>query len=102
MDNEIVVLLMREFGWTLEYTVGLVRKLPIKKLNALIEELNYQKRVEQYNISSNFAMCLANWATSRSKNKRYRVTDFIGPPPQRSKSPIEEAARKAGVKLPKE
>ena len=104
--DELIVFLMREFGWTLEYTQNLIRKLPLKKLNALIAEVKFQKSVDDYQIASNFAMVIANWASAQSKNKRYKVTDFIGQPPSRE-TPKEyptltEVAEKQGIKLPKE
>ena len=104
--DELVVFLMREFGWTLEYTTNLVLTLPLKKLNALIEELKYQKAAENYQIASNFAMIISNWASARSKNKRYKITDFIGEPPRRGSlvegTGLTEAAHKVGIILPKE
>ena len=100
--NDLIVLLMREFGWTLEYTTHLVGTLPIKKLNALIKELKYQKAVENYQIASNFAMIIASWASAQSK-RTYRVSDFIGQPPSRNgkKDDLYDKAEKAGIRMPK-
>ena len=104
--DELIVFLMREFGWSLEYTVGLVKTLPVKKLNTLIAELTYQRAVEDYQIASNFAMIIANWASAQTKGRKYKVTDFIGQPPQRTetiKQPsLQEVAEEQGIKMPKE
>ena len=101
--NSLVVFLMREFGWTLEYTVGLVKTLPVKKLNALITEIQYQKAIEDYKVASNFAMIIANWASAQGK-RRYKVSDFIGKPPEpRQVEPqpsLEDVAKQAGILMP--
>ena len=100
--DELVVFLIRELGWSLEYTVELVKTLPIKKLNALIEELKYQKDIENYQIASNFAMVLSNWASSKGK-RSYSISDFIGQPPTRGKKDdLLGAAEREGIILPKE
>ena len=103
--DELVIFLMREFGWTLEYTIGLVKTLPVKKLNALINELKYQKAEEDYQIASNSAMVISIWASAQGK-RRYKVSDFIGQPPSRNgkgeTKGLNKAAEKAGIKLPKE
>ena len=103
--DELIVFLMREFGWTLEYTQNLAKTLPLKKLNALIAEVKFQKSVDDYQLASNFAMVIANWASAQTKGKRYKVTDFIGQPPNREapkKYPsLTEVAEKQGIKLPK-
>ncbi len=98
--DEIVVFLMREFGWTLEYATNLAKKLPLKKLNVLIDETKYQKSVDEYNLAANFALIITIWLNAQSK-KRYRITDFIGQPPQRKNEDIlEKAAKKEGIILP--
>ena len=102
--DELIVFLMREFGWTLEYTVRLVTTLPINKLNALIAEAKYQKDMENYQNAANSAMIIANWASAQSKDKKYKVSDFIGSPPKRvgEKEPnLYEAAEREGIILPK-
>lgn len=102
--DELIVFLMRSFpGWTLEYTTNLVLNLPIKKLNALTEELRFQKAMEDYQIASNFAMIISNWASSKSRGRKYKITDFIGEPPSRSgkTGALTEAAEKQGIIMPK-
>ena len=101
--DELVVFLMREFGWELEYTTKLVQTLPVKKLNALVKEVQYQKSVEDYQTATNFAMIIANWASAQSKNKNYKVIDFIGKPPNRtgeSGTGLRELAQKEGIIMP--
>lgn len=88
--DEVVVFLMRQFGWTLEYTVDLVKTLETGKLNALIKEVQYQKALDDYATASNFAMAVATWASAQGR-RRYKVADFIGRKPRRE--PITQAQR---------
>lgn len=103
--DEVIVFLMREFGWTLEYTQNLVRTLPLKKLNALIAEVKFQRAVDDYQLASNSAMIIANWASAQAKNKKYKISDFIGQPPRRAKPEkppsLQEVAGKQGIRMPK-
>lgn len=100
--DELIVFLMREFGWTLEYASELVGRLPLRKLNALVEELRYQKALDDYKMSANFAMVLANWASAQGKRK-FRSTDFIGQAPQRkgAETSVWVMAKEKGIKIPK-
>ncbi len=77
--DELIVFVIRETGWTLEY----VRELPLDDLFALVKELSYQKAIDEYKMALNFAMVISNWATAMSKHKRYRPTQFVGEPPDR-------------------
>lgn len=97
--DEIIVFLMREFGWEYEYTRDLVKSLPIAQLNALIEETQFQKSVDDYRQASYSAMIVV--ALVSSPKHRKRVTDIIGRPPQRKGGPtLEQVAKKKGIKLP--
>jgi len=102
--DELVVFLMREFGWSLEYTVNLVQTLPIKKLNALVRELRYQKAMDDYKQAANAAMVVA--CLSSSKQRRRSAKDIIGQPPRRIDSKettqLRKAAEEQNIKLPKE
>ncbi len=102
MSDEIIVFLMREFSWTLEYTVNLVKTLPIKKLNTLISEIQYQKALEDYKTASNFALIVSTLA-STSKRK-YKITDIIGHPPKRAvqENVLSKAAKREGIRLPED
>lgn len=95
--DELVVFLMRQFGWSLEYTTDLVRNLEIGKLNTLVAEVKYQKAVEDYDRASNFAMAIANWASAQGKRK-YRIKDFIGPRPRREPQTKAEVETEQRVK----
>lgn len=100
--DELIVFLMHQYSWTLEYTVDLVNTLPLKKLRSLVKETLYQQASEDYKTARNFAMLLANWATAQGK-KKYRVTDFIGNPPRRENyegPDIKELARQKGIIMP--
>jgi len=101
--DELIVFLMREFGWTLEYAQNLIKHLPLKKLNALVEEVQYQKAVDDYRTAANFASIVGTLASSRQK--RYTIENIIGRPPQRRtyKPPdLKTAAKDIGIKMPKE
>ncbi len=98
--DELIIWLVRHTGWTLEYTTNLVQTLPTEKLNLFIREFQYQEALEDYKIASNFAMIIANWASSQGKH-RYRVTDFIGNPPQQTNK-LSKAIKNEGIKIPEE
>jgi len=91
--DELVVFLMREFGWSLEYTINLVQTLPVKKLNALVRELRYQKAMDDYKQAANTAMIVACLASS--KQRRRSVKDIIGQPPRRTDGKETSQLRKA-------
>ena len=98
--DELIVFLMREFGWQYEYTRDLVRTLPITQLNALIEETQFQESVNDYRQAS-YAAAIVVALVSSSKHRK-KVTDIIGQPPKRKGGPtLEQAARKQGIKMPK-
>lgn len=81
--DEVVVFLMRQFRWTLEYTVHLVTTLETGRLNTLIKEVQYQKALDDYAMACNFGMLIANWASAQGKRK-YTVRQFIGNKPRRT------------------
>lgn len=89
--------LVRETGWTLEY----IRELPVRKYYALLEELSYQKALDDYRTAYNSVLIVS--ALISTKQRRVTPTDIIGHPPQRTKK--EESiwllAKKAGIKIPK-
>jgi hypothetical protein len=77
--NETVVFLIRETGWSLEY----IRALPLKTLNQMVEELRYQKAVDEYRLLRAVAMGVAVWASAQHKHRRFRPEDFVGNQPTR-------------------
>lgn len=99
--DEVIVSFMREFGWTLEYTRKLVKKLPLTQLNALIAETRYQKAMEDYNLQAAIISAAIN---PHTKNPR-TVRDIIGEPPTRSGKAeirgLEKAAQEQGIIMPK-
>jgi len=97
--DEIIVFLMRSYGWQYEYTRDLVSKLPINQLNALIEETQYQKALDDYRQASYSAMVVV--ALVSDKKHRKTIKDIIGSPPQRKGGlTLEQVAHKQGIKLP--
>lgn len=94
--DELIVFLMREFGWTYEYTVGLVKTLPLKKLNILIAETSYQKRCDEYTLAQNLVIAM--------RGKGNKLTDLIGNPPSRNGKEAGSLRKKAediGIIMPK-
>lgn len=79
--DEIIVYLMRVYKWPLEYTRNLVRTMPVKDLNILIAETDYQERMATYQQSYNFALILS--AICSSDKRKYKPSDFIGKQPER-------------------
>lgn len=77
MLNESIALLARETGWTLEY----IRKLPASHFFALVDEISYQRQLEQYQQSYNSALVVCTLASSHKKH--YRPVEIIGEKPQR-------------------
>lgn len=99
MDELICWLILRT-GWTFEYTTNLVETLPVKKLNVLVDEMTYQKAMEDYKSLCNAALIVSTLVSS--KNRRYKISEIAGIPPKRKKEPekIRVAAQKAGIKIP--
>ena len=97
--DELIVWLCLVLGWTFPDAKQFVTETPIKKLNKFVEELQYQKAVDDYKLAANFAVIVATLASS--KQRKYKVTDIIGQPPARKIEPSElkQAADKAGIKL---
>ena len=98
--DELIIFIIRETGWTFPETLRFVTETPIKKLNTFVEELQYQKAVDDYKLAANFAVIVATLASS--KQRKYKVTDIVGQPPTRKVEPdkLKKAADKAGIKMP--
>lgn len=81
--NELIVFLLRETGWSLEY----IRALHPAEINALVSELKYQKALDQYAAAMNAAMVAASICTMLSGQsrypKKYEPKDFVSEPPKR-------------------
>lgn len=97
--DELIVFLMREFGWSLEYTIHLIKTLPLKKLNVLIAETKFQKDMEDYQLRAVIIAAAMNPHTKHPKS----IKDLIGEPPQRKGelNNLEKAAKEKGIILPK-
>jgi hypothetical protein len=106
MDNvdETIVYLCLTLGWTFPESVRFVKETPLKKVRLFVKELQYQKAVEDYRMSQNFAMALTTWANAQKKGNHFTAKDFIGSHPQRddSQEQLSKAIKKAGIKLPEE
>lgn len=101
--DDVVVFLMREYGWELEYTTNLVRTLSVKKLNALIDETQHQRAIDDYRQAANSALIVACLVSDRHHRKG--VKDIIGRPPERkvrTRSKLSQIAKKQGITIPKE
>jgi len=75
--NEAFVFIIRETGWTLEY----IRKLPFDILAEIVEELRYQKAMDDYKNAYNSAMIIT--ALLCSDKKTITPQDIVGEPPKR-------------------
>jgi len=98
--NELIVFVIRETGWSLEY----VRDLSITQLYAFAAELAYQKQMDEYHMATNFGMMIATWANAKGRRK-FNVQDFVGNPPQRQRidkevDDIWTLAQMNGIKIP--
>ncbi|KKL54003.1 hypothetical protein LCGC14_2269760 [marine sediment metagenome] len=107
-NNELIVLFMREFGWTFKYTVNFVQRTPLYKLQALSEELQYQMSAEYYRqaeLSASIMATIIN-TTAKKDKKVYKASDFIGQPPKRrvvgEVNTLQKAAEKLGIIIPEE
>ena len=78
MDNEAIVFLAKEFGWSLD-EIG--RLTPVQ-LQGILGELFYQKKLEDYMESYRFAF-LASVICNLVSKEKIKPEDFIGALPKR-------------------
>jgi len=100
--DELVAFVIKETGWTLEY----IRNLPLKDLYLLVDELSYQKQLDDYRQACNFAAVMATLINLWSKRK-VRPQELVGQPPKRQnitrkELSIWQIAEKTGIKIPKD
>ena len=76
--NEAIVFVVRETGWSLEY----IRNLPILELYALVDELSYQKAIDEYRQQCCFAALKVTLINLWSKS-RVSVSELVGEVPKR-------------------
>lgn len=102
MDS-VIVYLIRQTGWSLEYATDLVRDLPAEKLNALLTEMSYQQACDDYKLACNSAMIIATWVNANSR-RRYSLSHFVGYPPRREEEQnrLKAATKLAGIKTPED
>ena len=81
--NETIVFIIRETGWTMEYTRMIVGSLSVKKLKSFVDELRYQKAIDEYRLLRAVAVAVAVWASSQSQGRSYAPEDIIGNQPTR-------------------
>ncbi len=93
MNNEAISFLVRETGWNLQY----IRSLPITELYALVDELSYQKAVEDYRQECRFAALMATQINLWSK-RRITVSELVGQPPER-RNMAEDKLLAKGTKI---
>ena len=103
MNIEAVVYLARKLGWNREE----IGKLTPKQFNELLKELYYQESIDEYRRQYSTASILAaiyNTIPRKSGHKALTAKDFLsGDIPTRDgkqPSPIDELARKKGIKIP--
>ena len=96
--NELIVFLIRETGWPIDYIVNHIFKgLPVSQFNSLIEELKYQKAIDDYKLALHFGSLLACWTSDKSH--RRKASDFTGEMPKRAKGGINLMAQPRITKL---
>ncbi len=78
MKNESIAFLVRETGWTLDY----IRSLPITELYALVDELSYQKAIDEYRQNCRSASIMATMINLWSKSQ-ITVNELVGQEPER-------------------
>ena len=106
--DEVIVLFLREFGWTLEYTRKTVMEMPLAALQSLIEEVNYQRAMETYQRATEAALIASMIVncTPRKDQRQYKPKDFVGNPPQRqgvvatAERSLAKAAADIGLEIP--
>ena len=77
MTDDLIALIVRETGWTLEY----IREQPLFYLYSLVEEIQYLRTQESYNHAYNAALIVCALVSSRIR--RYKPHDIIGERPER-------------------
>lgn len=77
MLNEVVTIIARETGWSLEY----IRSQPFSYIQALLNEINFQQSSEAYRQAYNSAMIVC--ALISDKSRHYKPEEIIGQPPER-------------------
>jgi len=98
--NELIVFVIRETGWSLEY----VRQIPYAQIVTLVNELIYQKDADNYN--RNYPLGILAAILTSDKTRRRRPEDFIGRKPQRQikkgGNELWDKAKEAGIEPPGE
>ena len=103
MNTESVVYLLRKTSLNLQ-DIG---KLTPKQFNELLKELYYQENVDEYRKAHTTASILAaiyNTIPQKAGHKPLQAKDFLsGDIPTRDgkqPSPVDELAKKRGIKIP--
>ncbi len=103
MNIEGIIYLARKLGWSRE-SIG---KLTIPQFNEILKELYYQESIDEYRRQYSTASILAavyNTIPRKSGHKPLTAKDFLsGDIPTRDgkqPSPVDELARKKGIKIP--
>ncbi len=99
--DSVIVYLCYVCHWTFSESCKFIKDTPVKKVRTFIEELQYQKAISDYQAAANSALIICTWANAQKKGNHYRITDFIGQPPQR-KNRREKLTKAAEgiIKLP--
>ena len=96
MTNELIALIVKETGWSLEY----IRNQPLSYLYALAEEFQYRRAIETYQHAYDSALVVCTLASSRTRH--YKPEEIIGEPPKRgdmAKSQLSKEPKAHKVKL---
>jgi hypothetical protein len=93
VDNKVITLIIRETGWTLDY----IRAQPVSTLFALVNEIAYQRAVEDYRQDCRSASVMTTMINLWAK-KQVSVDEIIGQPPERRNMEDDKTLAK-GVEL---
>lgn len=100
--NEMIVFVISETGWTLDY----IRNMSFLDFIVVQNELMYIKARRDYQLMQGFASLMAttvNCNVGRG-GRTYKAEDFIGSPPTRIKegeTDLWTIAKTEGIRLPK-
>lgn len=103
MSIEQIVYIARKLHWTREE----IGKLTPRQFNELLKELYFQESVDEYHKAHTTASLLAaiyNTIPQKAGHKPLQAKDFLsGDMPTRDgrqPSPVDELAKKKGIKIP--
>jgi len=93
MTDDLITLIVKETGWTLEY----IRDQPLFYLYGLAEELQHIRALESYERAYNAALIVCTLASSQTRH--YKPEDLIGESPKRRGMAKKKLAKEPTVQI---